>query len=180
MGGNDDCYLPVAYYDEKMGIEHQLGTVLLCINVVVCIVFSFFSLWYCIKYHKIRLSKQVISAAVLLLPLSVPLLLFVGLVSEIKASYISILCLVQFRKDELNGADIFTNVKDLMQIYLKHPQVLFNLEYPLDLYRETVEWKITPQSGLSHSNLEVFGGIPRRKTKVFMLYAVMRLWSMKM
>lgn len=78
-----------------------------------------------------------ISVAVLLLPLSVPLLLFVvvniGLVSEIKASYISILCLVQFRKDELNGADIFTNVKDLMQIYLKHPQVLFNLEYPLDL-----------------------------------------------
>lgn len=92
-------------------------------------IFLFFSLLYCINHHKIKLSKYTISAGALLFLLAVPLLLFVavniGILSEIRTSYISIPRLVQFRGNELNGAHILANIRDLVRIYLK--QYDFNL-----------------------------------------------------
>lgn len=91
--------------------------------MVVCAIFSFFALCYCVKYHKIKISKYTISAVVLLFLLAVPLLLFVavniGMLPELKTSYISIPRLVQFRGDELSGGHIFTNVKNLLRLYIK-------------------------------------------------------------
>lgn len=85
--------------------------------------FLWFSLGYCIKYHKIRISKYTISAAIILLIFAIPLLLFVavniGLLSEIRTPYFSIPCLVQFRGDELNSTHLLTNLKDLLRIYIK-------------------------------------------------------------
>lgn len=101
------------------------GLTLYCYALVWLFVpfFLLFSLGYCMKYHKIRVSKYTISAAVILLLFAVPLLLFVavniGLISEIRTPYISIPRLVQFRGDELNGTHVLTNLKDLLRIYIK-------------------------------------------------------------
>ncbi|MDE7415192.1 MAG: glycosyltransferase family 39 protein [Lachnospiraceae bacterium] len=85
--------------------------------------FLSFSFLYCIKFHKVKISKYTISAAVLLFLLAVPLLLFVavniGLLPELKTQYISIPRLVQFRGDELSGTHILSNIKDFVRIYLK-------------------------------------------------------------
>ena len=85
--------------------------------------FLFFSLWYCIKFHKIRISGYTVSAAVILILLAVPLLLFVavniGLMPEIRTPYISIPRLVQFRGDELSGTHILANLKVLLRIYIR-------------------------------------------------------------
>lgn len=85
--------------------------------------FLFFSLWYCIKYHKIKMSGCTISAVVLLFLLAVPLLLFVavniGLLPELKTSYISIPKLVRFRGDELSVAHVLANLRDLLRLYIK-------------------------------------------------------------
>lgn len=85
--------------------------------------FLFFSILYCIRYHKIRISWYTAAAAVLLFLLALPLLLFVavnmGLLPEIRTPYISIPALVQFRGDELNGTHILANLEDLLRIYIK-------------------------------------------------------------
>ena len=85
--------------------------------------FLFFSILYCIKYHKIRVSGYTAGAFVILFLLAMPLLLFVavnmGLLPEIRTPYISIPSLVQFRGDELNSTHIMANIKDLLRIYIK-------------------------------------------------------------
>ena len=85
--------------------------------------FLFFSILYCIKYHKIRVSGYTAGAIVILFLLAMPLLLFVavnmGLLPEIRTPYISIPSLVQFRGDELNSTHIMANIKDLLRIYIK-------------------------------------------------------------
>lgn len=128
------AFIILAMYFAVLGLEKEKylvisalfwGLSLYCYALMWLFVpfFLFFSLWYCIKYHKIKMSKYMIGAGVLLLLLSVPLLLFVavniGLLPEIRTPYISIPSLVQFRGDELGEAHIMANMWDLLRIYLK-------------------------------------------------------------
>jgi 4-amino-4-deoxy-L-arabinose transferase-like glycosyltransferase len=91
--------------------------------------FLLFSLCYCIKYHKIRISKYTISAVVLLFLLAVPLLLFVavniGVLPELRTAFMSIPRLVQFRGEELGEGHIFTNIKNLLRLYIKQDDYNF-------------------------------------------------------
>lgn len=128
------AFILLAMYFAVLGLEKEKylivsalfwGLSLYCYALMWLFVplFLIFSLGYCIKYHKISLSKYTISAVVVLFLSAAPLLLFVavniGWLPEIKTPYISIPRLLQFRGDELGGAHILTNIRDLVRIYIK-------------------------------------------------------------
>lgn len=85
--------------------------------------FLVLSVIYCMKHKKIRATKYSVCAVILLGILALPLMLFVlinmGILSEIRTSFISIPKLVEFRSDELTLANVITNIRDFLRIYIK-------------------------------------------------------------
>lgn len=78
---------------------------------------------YGIKCGRIKITKNIWTAVVILGLTALPLMMFVavniGILPEIKTQYFSIPRLAEFRSDELTFSNIAMNIRDLLRIYIK-------------------------------------------------------------
>ncbi len=85
--------------------------------------FLIFLFCYCYRYKKIRINAVTVFSVVLLGIIALPLVLFVavnkGLCGEIVTPYFSIPKMPTFRADEFSLSSIFSNIKDVLRIYIK-------------------------------------------------------------
>lgn len=128
------AFIILAVYFAILGLEKEKylvvsalfwGLSLYCYALMWLFVpfFLLFSLVYCMKYHKVKLSKYTVGAVMILFLSALPLMLFVavniGVLPEIRTAYLSIPRLVHFRGEELRELKILSNLKKFLRLYIK-------------------------------------------------------------
>lgn len=94
---------------------------------------------YCIRYKKISCSWNLICSGIILFLFAVPLLLFVavnvGIMPEIKSSFISIPKLVAYRGNEITLRNVPTNVVKLAKLFItQNDYLLWNCIKEFGIY----------------------------------------------
>lgn len=85
--------------------------------------FLIFLFCYCYRYKKIKINAVTVFSIILLGLIALPLMLFVavnkGICGEIVTPCFSIPKMPYFRADEFSLSSIFSNIKDILRIYIK-------------------------------------------------------------